>query len=108
MKTKKFNIIEVECGELEATITKYFQEFCGFDPKEDEQNFYFRVKALNTLSDFYNIDGKLNKNDLEIVQKIIDKKNFNDIKASRVRILLNYLCSNGAIESGNYLVRVGW
>jgi hypothetical protein len=106
MKTKKLNIIEVECGELEATATEYFQEFYGFDPEEDEQRFYFKGDSY-TVHDFYGINGELNSYEMEIIQKTIDTKSFSNDRYD-FRVLLNYLCSKGIMESGDYLVRVPW
>lgn len=111
MEVTKRSILEVDYCELEETITEYFKEFHGFDPKQNNnQSFYFTAMqecGNDSYHDFSFIDGELSEDDLEDLQKVIDKKDFYEAKYN-TGLFLNYLCSKGVIDPGDYLVWVSW
>jgi hypothetical protein len=108
MKNKKYSVIEVEYWDLEDTINKYFQDFHGFNEKYERQCFslyeMMEWKVNNGCHYLYeDINEELSEYNSKQIQKVIDKKNFLKSK-SDIAPFLNYLCSKGVLESGNYLI----
>lgn len=105
MKVEKKVTYHVGYSEVERAITDYFTQNHGFSGE------YYEIpdleEASNGVSLEFNIDGKLSDREQEDIDKAIQAKTFSKSKW-RTRLFLDYLCKNGVIEPGDYVIRVSW
>ncbi len=94
----KVNYTEVDYTEVERfTMEKY--------PFIKDYEFACVQESGNDTSYTFNVNGKLDKWDLEDWDKI---KSSGTVHNYRNRLVLNKLCADGHIEPGEYLIKVSW
>lgn len=93
---EKVTIIKTDYNEIEDLLDQHY----GIT--------HYEVVAAEELGNGsnldYDIDGKLDKWELEDFEEIQNGK----FLLHRTRILINKLCADGYIEAGNYIINVSW
>lgn len=108
MRVTKRIVIEVDYNDFEETVNSYFRDHHGFSGFDEAECFSFPESeecSNDSSHSFDRIDGKIENWHATSLQACINEKNFLLVRA---RTLLNYLCSKGQIEVGDYLVKVSW
>lgn len=117
LKHKKEVKITVSCFDLDKFITEYFafprkKEMMDKYREKPKQGIYLREfefvaieEANNDSSYTYNITGDLYDWDHKEMEEMLEAKKFDSWSTRRI---LDYLCSEGVIEKGNYLIDVSW
>ncbi len=117
LKHKKEVKITVDYFDLDKFITEYF----AFPRKEESMDRYrekpkdgiylrdFEFVAIeeahNDSSYTFNITGKLDGFDKTEMEEMLATKKFDGWSTRRI---LDYLCSEGVIDKGDYLIDVSW
>ena len=98
---KQKTIRFVECHDLERFIDEEFgigfREKFELAPIEETNNYSYKS---------FNVDGEMKYSwDLKSINEMLQTKEY---KHGCTRVILEYLCSQGKIEPGNYMVDVSW
>ena len=59
----------------------------------------------NDIERLMYINGELDEHELRDIQEVLQT---GKVKMYRTNTLLNYLCSQGKIDKGDYLIRISW
>ena len=94
--TKKY--MEVDWQDLNEFLTERF----GFD---EEYEFVAAEEVGNDSKTSINVEPELSKWDREHIEKVLETKKW---ECYQTRILLCYLCEQGEIPAGEYLISVSW
>jgi len=100
MKTTTKTIRTVDYNELNREIESFLKE------KEVSNEFCVVVEEClsNDSSKTFNVDGKLTHSDHKYyIPRILDGK-----FEYQTRTILNWMCSEGRLEAGEYLVEISW
>lgn len=94
MKTETF--ITADYQEIDELVHKHY----------NNKSYKFAViqESGNDSTHKFNIDGKIDKNDLEDANEIRNGK----IPLYSNWLVLNCLCADGYLEKGKYLITVSW
>lgn len=110
---KRTAVIEEDYYNFEQLVNDYFKTHHGFTPNDknaprghQEYSFVATEECGNDSDHKFSIDGELDEWDIESIDKVIAEKNF--VHTPSNYAMLNYLCSKGVIEAGDYLIRVCW
>ena len=94
---KETYVVEVEYGALENMILEHF-------PKLKEYQIACQEETGNDCSLTFNVSGELSKS---------DEKDIKEFKEGiplmwRTGTILNYLCKEGYIPTGRYVINISW
>ncbi|KKL86839.1 hypothetical protein LCGC14_1940680 [marine sediment metagenome] len=90
--------LEVNYGDLDKFLTERF----SFD---EEYEFVAAEEVGNDSKTSINVEPELSKWDREHIEKVLETKKW---ECCQTRILLCYLCEQGEIPAGEYLISVSW
>jgi len=118
LKHKREVKITVCYSDLDKFITEYFafprkeEMMDKYRNKKPKDGIYLRefefvaIEEANNDSCYtYNITGKLYNWDVTEMEEMYEAKKFDDFSTRRI---LDYLCSKGVVEKGDYLIDVSW
>jgi hypothetical protein len=118
LKHKKEVKITVSCWDLDKFITEYFafprkeEMMDKYNDKKPKDGIYLRefefvaIEEANNDSCYtFDITGDLYDWDKPEMEEMLATKKFDNYSTRRI---LDYLCSEGVIDKGNYLIDVSW
>lgn len=98
LKTNIKQYIEVNYGDLDEFLTKRF----SFDPKYE---FVAAEEMGNDSEKSIIVEAELDKWDKKHIEEILKTKKWEHYETGT---LLCYLCEQGEIPAGNYLISICW
>lgn len=90
-------LIEVDYNEVDRVINEFYEI--------DNYEVIAYEEWSNNESHTFSIEGELSKYQLETVKKLLTT---GAIDHYSTRAYLDYMCAEGVIERGEYLIKVSW